>query len=82
MGYGSRALELLKQYYEHRIPSLSEDSEEKEAKTISEDVSQQQGLILDNVAAIISIVFIYNLCILSMFRNKLWPKKKETFTML
>ncbi len=24
MGYGSRALELLQQYYEHRIPSLSE----------------------------------------------------------
>ena len=40
MGYGSRALEMLQQYYEGRVPSLveSDNLPQQEAKTLSTEV--------------------------------------------
>lgn len=39
MGYGSRALQLLKQYYEMKIPNINEDAEESvtEIKNVSNE---------------------------------------------
>lgn len=35
MGYGSRALELLRQYYEFKIPNLNEDESEEAVSEIA-----------------------------------------------
>lgn len=37
MGYGARALHLLKQYYEFKVPSLEEDSVQEEIENVGEE---------------------------------------------
>ena len=47
MGYGSRALHLLQEYYEGKIVGISEDTEEE---TIDEVQEEELGLLQENVA--------------------------------
>lgn len=39
MGYGRQALDILKNYYEARIPSLDDDVKEKEAAVVEPEVT-------------------------------------------
>ena len=49
MGYGRRAMNLLIQYYEGKIPSLAEESkEEKQIATLTED--EEVGLLEEAIS--------------------------------
>lgn len=44
MGYGSRALEQLQQYYEGKFPSLKETEDEEMDNGSSDDDSEENGI--------------------------------------
>ncbi|XP_076252459.1 RNA cytidine acetyltransferase l(1)G0020 isoform X1 [Rhynchophorus ferrugineus] len=49
MGYGARALELLKQYYEMKIPSLDDDSTSQVQETLENVDDESVGLLEETI---------------------------------
>jgi len=62
MGYGSRALQLLKQYYEMKIPNINEESVMQEPVTEIKNVSDEAvGLLEETIGKMCSTTYIFYL---------------------
>jgi len=59
MGYGSRALQLLKQYYEMKIPNINEESGMEESVTEIKNVPDEAvGLLEETIGKMCLTIYI------------------------
>lgn len=57
MGYGSRALQLLKQYYEMKIPNINESIVQEPVTEITNVSDDAVGLLEETIGIISMILF-------------------------
>lgn len=62
MGYGSRALQLLKQYYEMQLPNINEEVVQ-EAVTEIKNVPDEAVSLLEETIGIYNFIYYYSFCL-------------------